>query len=196
MVRGIVASAAIAVFLVAALAIAGRAQTRTSGTAQDSSSAQGAPSKAAKKVGDAHTFGVMSEAAGCTVLNKGKHGQICYYDVTRLRPERTRQRGADVPIYVSVRNHDTILWHSGGATPFHVIGITLRPGQNSPCPHQAFENDFKDNDAEPWSDAVSSGLPNPLAGHYQCEYKTHVKWKDGKLGDPHIIIGDDSPPNP
>lgn len=46
----------------------------------------------------------------------------------------------------------------------------------------------------PWHDVVSSGLPNPLAGPHRCEYKTHIKWKDGKLGDLHIIIGDDNTP--
>ena len=40
-----------------------------------------------------------------------------------------------------------------------------------------------------WSHPVPA---NPLAGPNRCEYKTHIKWKDGKLGDPHIIIGDDN----
>ncbi len=136
--------------------------------------------------------GTMLETAGCAILNKGKHGQICYYDVTQLRPEKAAAIGPDVPIFISVRNHDNIVWHSGGGAQFHVIGIELKPGQNPGCPKQAFENAFKDDDKEPWHDVVSSGMPIPLAGHYGCIYKTKIKWKDGKLGDPHIIIGDDN----
>ena len=140
-------------------------------------------------------LGTMSESAGCTILNKGKHAQICYFDVTRLRPERTASMGPDVPIYISVRNHDTILWHSGGGnTLFHVIAIELRPKQNTNCPKQAFENEFKDDSNEPWHEVISSGLASPIAARYNCEYKTRIKWKDGTLGDPHIIIGDPDGP--
>lgn len=178
------------------VALVASAQQTDNSDARQKSVARQPNSKSVTQAAGRPAFGRMSEAAGCKVLNKGKHGQICYYDVTRLRPERAEQSGPDLPIFISVRNHDTILWHSGGNAPFHVIGITLRAGQNSHCPRQAFENDFRDNDADPWNDVVSSGLPNPLAGHYQCEYKTHIKWKDGKLGDPHIIVGDDSPSGP
>ena len=137
-------------------------------------------------------LGTMSETAGCHILNKGKRGQICYYDISQLRPETQSQLGPDVPIYISVNKHESIVWHKGGSIPFHVIGIELKPNQNPNCPKQAFDNDFKDDDTEPWHDALSSGWANPLAGHYGCEYKTHVKWKDGKMGDPHIIINDDN----
>ena len=137
-------------------------------------------------------LGLMSEEAGCKILNKGKRGQICYYDVTRHRPENEGKMGPDKPIYISVNKHESLLWHKGGGMGFHVTGIELRAGQNPNCPKQAFDNDFKDDDTEEWHDVISSGLANPLAGHYQCEYKTHFKWQDGKRGDPHIIINDDN----
>jgi hypothetical protein len=158
-------------------------------TPQKPSGSKPAPAKNVKRV-----LGSMLETAGCTILNKGKHGQICYYDVTRLRPENPAANAAaqDVAIFISVRNHDQIMWHSGGGAQFHVVGIELKSGQNPGCPKNAFENEFKDDDNEPWHDVVSSGMPNPTAGHFGCVYKTHIKWKDGKMGDPHIIIGDDN----
>ena len=64
---------------------------------------------------DQAAIGVMSEESGCRILNKGKRGQICYYDVTRHRPEREVSGGPDndVPIRVSARKHETVLWHKG-----------------------------------------------------------------------------------
>jgi hypothetical protein len=139
----------------------------------------------------------MTEESGCHILNKGKRGQICYYDVTRHRPENAASAGPDLPIYISARKHESILWHKGGGGGFHVTGIELRSGQNPHCPRQAFDNDFKDDDNEEWHDVVASGLVNPLAARYRCEYKTHFKWQDGKRGDPHIIVGDpDTPSDP
>ena len=152
-------------------------------------------SSAAKtKLRAAAPFGSMAEESGCRILNKGKRGQICFYDVTRHRPENQANAGADLPIYISAKKHESILWHKGGGMGFHVTGLELRPGQNLHCPKQAFDNDFKDDDTEEWHDVVTSGLPNPLAARYQCEYKTHFKWQDGKRGDPHIIIGDPDTP--
>jgi len=139
-------------------------------------------------------FGEMAEEAGCKIMNKGKRGQICFYDVTPFRPETQAALAPDKPIYISERKHETLMWHKGGGMGFHVTGIELRAGQNPHCPKQAFDNDFKDDDAEEWHDVISSGMPNHLAALYQCEYKTHFKWKDGKRGDPHIIIGDPTTP--
>src|SRR5258708_1057668 len=82
---------------------------------------------------NAATGSGMSEEGGCRVLNKGKRGQVCYYDVTRHRPEKAANAGLDAPIRISERLHETVLWHQGDGLRFHITGLELRPGQNPNC---------------------------------------------------------------
>ena len=192
----------LAIFVLLALALAvwmpaqaQQSQTQPATPQKPAGAAPAKPKSAGKKkmmTRSAGVLGTMSETAGCHILNKGKRGQICYYDVNQLRPENKSQQVPDAPIYISVNKHESIIWHKGGGIPFHVVGIELKPNQNPGCPKQAFDNDFKDDPTEPWHEALSSGWANSTAGHYGCEYKTHVKWQDGKIGDPHIIINDDN----
>lgn len=182
--------------LVFSLSVSAQAQQPT----QDAAPQKSASAKPARKAGKKTSSllpvtGTMSESAGCRILNKGKRAQVCYYDVTRMLPSKTAAPAEDVPIYVSVRNHESIMWHSGGdGKLFHVIAVDLMPKQNAKCPKQAFDNEFKDDPLEPWHDLVSSGMGNPAAARYECAYKTKLKWQDGTLGDPHIIIGDPGGP--